>query len=293
MQFIAFLAALAVQPAQTSQPPIIVTAPPPPGKDQSQAFVHDITQASHGQVARYHEPVCPLIVGLEPNSARVVRDRIVETIRGIGAEADANPKCNANLVLVVTDNGREFVQSLRHKLPDWLAGLGPQDIGALVNEHNPARAWSVVSLRNEDGLTAELPGYMPKFRMSRGSPWSMSGRSEVPTMRVRTASIIKQPTRADIEGSVIVIDRSAAVGITLAQLADYTAMRGLARTAVPKDTGVRSILSLFDAGVPRQPELTRSDIIYLQALYKSDGRNDVVKERGRLARAVQSDGRSN
>jgi hypothetical protein len=62
---------------------------------------------------------------------------------------------------------------------------------------------------------------------------------------------------------------------------------------MPKDTGIRSILSLFDAGAPRQPELTRSDIIYLQALYRSDGRNDLVKERGRLTRAVQSDGRSN
>ena len=121
----------------------------------------------------------------------------------------------------------------------------------------------------------------------------MGGRSDVPTMRVRTASIINQPTRADIDGSVIVIDRSAALGITLAQLADYTAMRGLARTAAPKDSGVRSILSLFDRGATRQPELTRSDIIYLQALYRSDGRADVVKERGRLARAVQSDGRSN
>ena len=121
----------------------------------------------------------------------------------------------------------------------------------------------------------------------------MVGRSDVPMMRVRTASIINQPTRADIDGSVIVIDRSAALGITLAQLADYTAMRGLARTAAPKDSGVRSILSLFDRGATRQPELTRSDIIYLQALYRSGGRADVVKERGRLARAVQSDGRSN
>lgn len=293
MHFIAFLAALAGQVASAQQQPVIVTAPPPPGKDQSQAFVHDITQPSYGQIARYHAPVCPLVVGLEPSSARVVRDRMMETVRGVGAEADANPRCSANLVLVVTDNGRQFVEDLRRKLPDWLAGLGPVDIGALIAEQTPARAWSVVSVRNEDGLTAEMPGYIPKFRMSRGAPWSMVGRSDVPTMRVRTASIINQPTRADIDGSVIVIDRSAALGITLAQLADYTAMRGLARTAAPKDSGVRSILSLFDRGATRQPELTRSDIIYLQALYRSGGRADVVKERGRLARAVQSDGRSN
>jgi hypothetical protein len=111
-------------------------------------------------------------------------------------------------------------------------------------------------------------------------------------MRVRSESLFKRPTRADIEGSFIVIDRSAAVGTTLAQLADYAAMRGLARTTAPKGSAVRTILNLFETGAPREPELTRSDILYLQALYRTPGTENLTQARGRLTRAVEELGRA-
>jgi len=291
MQLVAFLAAAAAG-AQPALPPerqaIVVTAPPPPGERDAREFVQDIMERSYDQVARYHAAVCPAVVGLEPNAARVVRDRILETVRGVGGEADPNPRCAANLLLVVAEDGREFVSDLHRNMPAWLTGLDVVEVTRIVRQPTPARAWSVVTLRNEDGQTAEATAHAPKFRMMRGAPWSVGGRfaEDAPTMRVRSASLFKPSTRADIEGSVIVVDRSAALGITLAQLSDYAAMRGLARTTAPKNSAVRTILSLFEPGAQREPELTRSDILYLQTLYRSAGMESAVQERGRLSRAV-------
>jgi hypothetical protein len=87
MQFGPFLAAAAVA-AQAAPPPerqaIVVTAPPPPAERDAREFVQGIMERSYDQVARYHAPVCAAVVGLEPSAARVVRDRILETARGVG-----------------------------------------------------------------------------------------------------------------------------------------------------------------------------------------------------------------
>ena len=276
MHALFLLAAAALQPADSKPPAeIVVTGPQRPARKDAQDFVRDVTQRTSYQVPRYHDPVCPAIVGLEADAARVVRERILETAKGVGAEVDPNPRCAANLVLVVDESGRDFVKMLQHKRPDWLEGLGRVDVGNIINEPSPARAWSVTSIRNEDGLYPVTPDYGDTY-----------------TIGTKTASILKMPTRAQIEGSVIVIDRSAALGITLAQLADYAAMRGLARTIPPKNKGVRSILNLFEPGSSRETELTRSDIIYLQTLYKSKGTEDVIQQRGRLSTALERDGRS-
>jgi hypothetical protein len=272
----AIFAAAALAPPPSSAPPegepIVVTGNARPALPVARSFVHDVTQRSFDQVARYHDPLCPVVLGLADSAARVVRDRILETAAGIGADVAPDPRCAANLILVVDDDGRQFVKDLRRQRPDWLAGLGAVDIGNLINQSSPARAWSVTSLRDEDGLNAVIPDYGDAY-----------------TMNVKSASILKLPTRAQIEASIILIDRSAAVGITLAQLADYAAMRGLARTVPPKAKGVRTILNLFEPGAPREPELTRSDILYLQALYRSAGTESAVQQSGRLAHAIHSD----
>jgi hypothetical protein len=155
MQFAPFLA-VAAAAAQAAPPPerqaIVVTAPPPPAERDAREFVQDIMERSYDQVARYHAPVCAAVVGLEPNAARVVRDRILETARGVGGEVDPNPRCAANLLLAVADNGRAFVNNLRRNMPAWLTGLEvrggrphrePADAGScMVRRHHPQRGWA-------------------------------------------------------------------------------------------------------------------------------------------------------
>ena len=102
-------------------------------------------------------------------------------------------------------------------------------------------------------------------------------------MRVMGASVLTMPTRQHIDGSVIIIDLSAADGRSLTELGDYAAMRGLSMTRPPSRSNVSTILSLFEKGANAPRELTRFDVGYLRALYASDGTTQAVLERGRIA----------
>ena len=106
-------------------------------------------------------------------------------------------------------------------------------------------------------------------------------------MRVKSASALRRVTRLDIEGSVIIIDRSAANGKTIAQLADYAAMRGLARTLPPDDGSPPTILNLFEtSGASPVRALTASDLGYLQSLYRLSGMESLNTARSRLSRDI-------
>jgi hypothetical protein len=76
--------------------------------------------------------------------------------------------------------------------------------------------------------------------------------------------------RQDIVASLVVIDIPAINGLTTIQIADYAAMRGLARTRPPKQTGaVGTILGLFDKDATPPREMTVFDLAYLRAVYGS------------------------
>ena len=251
------------------QSDVVVTAPT---RAAAEAFVGGITQDSSGQVSRFHTPVCPTVVGLGADAATAIRERIAETARGVGARADRNPRCSANLVLIVADDGRAYMNGLRSKAPAWLSGLRSSEIDALANQKSPARAWSVTSLRNEDGQDVVRPDPEESY-----------------AMRVMTASIVRLPTVSRLESTFVMIDRSAVVGKTYAQLADYAAMRGLAQTRPAPASGTASILNLFEQGAKAEAELTRSDIIYLQTLYRSKGTESAGQQRSQLAAALAGD----
>lgn len=88
-----------------------------------------------------------------------------------------------------------------------------------------------------------------------------------PSLQVRSASILDLPTRQDITGALVLIDTTSAMGKTLNQLADYAAMRALAKTNAAASADDDTILSLFaDAGSPPR-QLTSFDTAFLRALY--------------------------
>jgi hypothetical protein len=104
-------------------------------------------------------------------------------------------------------------------------------------------------------------------------------------LRVQSASILKQPTRQQLDGSVIIIERGALNGRTLGGIAHFAAMRGLAITRAPANAEVSTVLATFtSASAPRT--MTAFDRAYLEALYAGDGRDTGLQERTRMARAI-------
>ena len=256
--------------AHQSPPDIIVEAPANFSPAQARQYVTQITDTSQGQVARFQTPVCPIVVGLADETNRKISARIRSTARSLGAHV-APVSCDANLVVLVTDDISKSLAELRRKRSSSFYGLSPSEIDALTADTGPVRSWAVVSLRNEDGERVH----------------DENDKNKPGAMRVKSASILREATRLDIDGSVVIIERSAATGKTIAQIGDYSVMRGLARIRVANLNAPGSILTLFNGtGTRPAPGLTWSDKAYLQTLYRFSGRESVSEARSRLSREL-------
>jgi len=265
--------------AQTSPTPdIVVTGNREEDRKASEAYVSSIAVRSETQLARFHQPVCPLVLGMPKPYSAMVEKRVAADAAAAGIDVAKKVRCYANLIIVIADDGAALVKDIRVHYPGWLAGLSPRDIDALTVP-GPVRVWSVTSLRNEDGQG---------LRNQPDTP-SGDGLAGKPILRVMTASILRQPTRQDMEASFVMVDKAATMGLTLRQVADYAAMRGLARTRPPAAgaKGLATILTIFDPSVPSHPPgLTNADAAYLHALYSGDGTADAVNEKNGIARRI-------
>lgn len=257
---------------------IVVTGRNPIERDEARAFVRQISVRADNQLARFHKPVCPLVIGMPAPYSTIIQDRIRETAKQVGIDVDEKVRCSADLIVVFADDGAAWVKQMRSSKPGWFEGVAGPDIDRLA-KLGPVRAWNVTSLRNEDGRPIYTP---PEGYGSVTSP--LSGK---PTLEILRPSLLQEPTRRDVEASFVVFDKPATIGLTLRQLADYAAMRGLAQTRPATDGNIGSILSLFDGDATKYPpELTSADIGYLKALYASKGYDRVTTERLKIAHSL-------
>ncbi|WP_329630820.1 hypothetical protein [Sphingomonas sp.] len=264
------------QAAAGRQDEIVIRGRSLPDRKAAQTYVANISVRSDGQLARFHQPVCPSVIGLPRDYTAIVESRIREDAVAVKAPVAKNAKCSANLIVIVASDGAALVRDMRVNRPGWLTGLSSADVDALAAP-GPARAWSITSLRNEDGEGVGAP---------RGAT-TRDPLGAAPAFRVRSASIVRQPNRQDVEGSFVVIDQAATVGLSLRQIADYAAMRGLAVTRTPAPGGAtETILSLLDGTATHPRGLTATDTAYLRALYASDGLDGAVSERNAIARRI-------
>lgn len=267
-------------PAPAAAPPSDVKAPARPDKPAPtadvvveahratdrkaiQRFVSAITVPKVGQIARYHEPLCPTVVGIANEYGSLIRRRILEIARKVQIPVDQSPRCLTNFLLVIAPDVSGFIRDARKNGPGWFGEMEPADIDRLERSTAPVRAWSTTSLRNESGRQVGREGTLP----------------------THTASLIDEVTTQYIDASFVIIDREVTYGLTLRQLADYAAMRGLAQTRPPiAGSGMTTILGLFETtGNGHPPEMTRTDLTYLQTLYKEKGFVKGILERNRIA----------
>lgn len=267
------VAAPGIAIAQTAAGPddIVVRAQREQTRREAAKYVAKISVAANGQLARFHQPVCVSVIGGLPREhAVIVEQRIREDALAAGMHVVKKLPCRANLVVMFAASGSDLIGDIRKHRPAWLIGLSSSDIDKLTAP-GPARAWSITSLRNEDGEPANWTPYI----------------NDVPSLRVRSSSNVASPNRQDVDASFVVIDRPSIVGKSLRQIADYAAMRGLGHTRPPAPGGsIDTILSLLDdTGTPPRA-LTVTDIAFLRGLSASNGLRSAVTERNAIARRI-------
>ena len=290
------LAALsgAADPATVRSAPrddaIVVEGQRRPTQKEALRTVTDLTMIVESQIARFHDPVCPMVLGMERSAAAVVENRIRTTAKEVGASV-SDGKCDANLIVFVTSDGPGLIGDLQKRRPRWFENVPAAEVRRALRDE-PVRGWSATSVRNDKGESASGSAVTDadsfKGFVSSNSNW------KAPVLRVSEASILHNASRHHIDGSVIIVDADAIEGFTLRQLGDYAAMRGLAKVRLPEDPRkLGSILSMFDRPRDVAPrELTAFDRNYLRGLYQHldhKGFESSVFERQRLAKGISEE----
>lgn len=235
-------------------PDIVVRARRQVERKQALKFVRQASAPIGGQLARFNGDVCPAAVGFSDAIAAVIveRMRAVATAAGVSV---AKPGCGANIVLIATEDGSALIRDFERRQMALVAGVPPIDLRAQIASHGPVRGWVTTAVENEYGDKPYVPPGL-----------------DPPVLQVYSASIMNPPTQQAIQVSVLVVDMPALVGKSTTQIADYAAMRTLARTRPVAGNGpVGSILSLFDTKATPPAAMSEADLAYLHTLYRLAG----------------------
>ena len=234
-----------------SQDAIVVEGLREPTKKEVRALASAITPgvSFYEPVARFRDPVCFGTAGLSRPMLEEIGHRLAWDAHEAGIPL-AGDKCTPNILIFFGEDGRKELAQIRtHQ--SWLFGnLSTYEINRVINQPGPVHAWNVSELQSSEGYKLQ------------------TNTHGVSTLYTQIASMIVLPIRRNMKFSAMMIDRSSLAGLTTTQIADYVAMRMLARTRPEGANDRDTILKLFDpASRDRPSEMTSFDRGYLKSIY--------------------------
>jgi hypothetical protein len=166
--------------------------------------------------------------------------------------------------------------------------MGWREISALLQEDGPVHTWQIKERSSRDGVPIgfSADGSSSEEPINSGSS-ALSGQANY----LWSPSIIEKGVQQTLDASFVVIDAKAVDGLTIAQIADYAAMRTLAVTRAPKRSSSESdtILTLFDPGPSAQKlnGLSPTDVAYLHALYATSNAVSGTMQRANILTLIK------
>jgi hypothetical protein len=211
-------------------------------------------QQSEEPLARFEDPLCPGIVGLQVEAAEFLVGRIRSNAEALGLRLADERTCEPNVVVMFVKSGQGYFERLRDDRPFLFRDLTLAERDELFGDDRPARALLRVIPRSRDGMP--IPRREDLIAPPQTTMWMAHSK-------------IYTATRNDIYHALVLFDRDAVKGMTVNQLADYVTFRALSRT-LPTESSVganASVLTLFNAGA-QVDGLTEFDRAWLAALYR-------------------------
>lgn len=268
------LALLAAPAAAQTDAPIVVIGQRDIER-QIESFVGALTPASpRGQIARFESAVCPGVFGMADAQRTAVQDRVRAVAKGIGLDVAA-ADCKPNLVVIVTADKAAFLKALGKDHGYMFGDRTPTQVRKILAESGSATAWQIQTMVNGDGRAISNEGDMPINRTTRNP------------------SRITAAARPAFIAAVVVVEGKALEGLSTTQLADYGAMRALARIDPMRIDAAApaTILRIFDAAADSEVPvtLTQWDFGFLKGLYSRPTNLYAPSQRTEIGRVIEQE----
>ncbi len=228
-----------------------------------------------GNLARWRDPACPVVIGVSRAFGEFINKRISELADQVGAPSAR--QCRKMSVLVVfTTEPQQFMDNVRKQRP-WLLGYHYlTDEKALATFHGPVDAWHKTGTRGRNGaLYVDTP-------YAEGDPELGVGPIGQANSRFQNGLF------TEFTFTLVVVDAGQLDGQPIGPFADQIAMLALADPGRPhRCSPLPSILDAFAADCPAGrsvDRLTVYDRAYLEGLYSSNPQQRLAGQR----RAVDS-----
>lgn len=246
---------IAAPPAGAArQDSIIVTGRPAPAPDTIQSLSRAITPhvGPDDPLARFNEPVCFLTSGLAHATLEQIGDRLAADVEQAGVRL-AGAGCHPNVAIWFVNGVEVTLTRLERDHAALFGTRKPADLRSLSRQPGPVRAWNNVR-------TVQVS--------------------------LNQGSLLVSAVRMEIASTIVLVERSAVIGRTTNQIADYAVMRALAVIQPRRATGRDTILSLFDTAGSPPPEMTAFDRGYLRGLYNGAGNQLAKVQLGRIVQGI-------
>ena len=283
------LSLLLALPARASEPPSIIVEGRTMTREavsaQARTLVNRFMARNlHDQFGRWNMPVCPVVLGVAPEIAQVVTDKLRAVAADVGAKVGKSG-CDSNILIAFTDNARAVYRKVAARNASMFArnDVGPTEHKALSESDLPVRWWYSQQIADVSGIAAvngaELPGAAGRV------PFNEYGSGS--TALYNGGSLIKSAVRVDLRSAAVLVDVNLATGVKLDALAAYVALVTLSVARVPSPpVDFPSIANLFVPGRDREDDLTAWDRAFLKALYKMPPDRHRIAQRGAITRVM-------
>jgi hypothetical protein len=282
--------------AQTGTPPkagdVVVTGErltPEEARSRAAAYVRAAGVANGDRsVARWIDPICPRVLGLEDKLARYLEGKVRAVATAAGAPLAAG-KCTPNIAISFVTDASALVRSIAARQPRRMSEVTPSARDALSSGTAPIRWWYSTEVRDKNG--GPLLSMEPPF--TSGGPGTTPGQV-LPTggdskfLATHSNSLVGTQVARAIRSATVIVDVGASTGARLDGVADYAALVALAEIRPSGNVRTDSILGLFDAPVA-PGGLTEWDSRFLRELYRLRLDRNARLHRGKLAAALVAD----
>ena len=277
-------------------------------QDRTREFVNSISfTSSTDALARWDDRICVGAVGLAPEQAQALVDRISTRAQQVGLRAGA-PGCTANVMVIFAPDSDRLSREIIDQRRDLL-GYRPQDgqvtagreaMEAFANEQRAVRWWHVSStgrgsLRPTDGTTFQASGRTTAAAAAGDGGSPAGGGDSVADINgmeaVRNSGTRTRPeVRNELTYALVVVDARRVANVPAGAWMDYVALVSLAQIdARARTDEYPTVLNLFSSATPPS-SLTPWDVAYLDGLY--DARNEIANRQAasisrRMARVAE------